>query len=232
MNWNRMKRFITYIAKQHTNNKINFSNSWFTDSKRQMVAFFNNPHKQWAVDNMKRWKAKDEWEYRATHKNRNTSPRSNVSTISHTDTGWDGLMDADDNIWEKSYFSSQQALCLSCFVPWMSKHTWLPIHPRLQSVVSQSDFTHPPCVTVLLIITLLFLNRTPFPVSSSHHKEWLKMSCAKTDSGRYCSVVTAARQTVVFFHAISVLFSSVGGCMRECFMYSICMCVGVYRRLL
>lgn len=123
-----------------------------------------------------------------THKR---SPCINVTIVTHMHT-LDGMeswmLIATYEKWV--ILPLYNSLCLSCSVLWMSKHPRLPIHPRLQSVFYQCDLIHLPCITVLVIITLLYFNRSPSPFSSSYHQVWLKISTA--DGGRDCLVVSSA----------------------------------------
>lgn len=73
-------------------------------------------------------------------------------------------MDVDGNIIiYKSFLLSTPISASAASSCGWAKRLRLPLHLRLQSAFDQHDLIHPPCTTVWLIITLLFLIRLPPP---------------------------------------------------------------------
>lgn len=123
---------------------------------------------------------------------------------------------------------------LSRLILCMSKNPPLPIHPCLQSSVYKCDLIHLPCITVLLITTLLFLIHLSH---TSYHRVRLEMSSA--DGGLdHLMVISAALHVFIWYGKFFFFFvlECRKACERGCVVYSmwlilnICvyLCVGVH----
>lgn len=147
----------------------------------------------------------ERWATTQTHKNTKTWPHTSTQLLSVTHRHLVGWISGRRfcNAWEISHPSSP--------VLWAKTLHCLFIH--VSSLPSNGrDLIHLPCITALLIITLLFLMHLSLPPSRPcTAKVWLKISSAD-GGGRDCLVVISAG--VVFFCAILATFSSVGRCVR------------------
>lgn len=104
----------------------------------------------------------------------------------------------------------------------------LPIHACLHWVVCLHDLIHSPCITVLLIIILLFSVRLSPPLLILAPQSMIKKTSLLTVVGTVWRSVLQDHTHFFFFSCYScILFSSVGRCVVLCTV-CICVCLSIH----
>lgn len=140
---------------------------------------------------------------RHRHTHHNTNPHITHHHL-YTDTWWNGFIDIDWSTWKikviiflyNLLFLVLSELC----VLWEQTPFAVPIHLCLHSVVYQHDLIHLPCITVLLIIALLFLIGLQ-SLSPSQHNLWFKI-CPANDGRDSLLVISVILHTLLCYSCI------------------------------